>query len=85
MERIRQGANAFAKYGNHHELNLETQKEQGNLFWVKDAEEEEMAAMLCSWRDHIAKMRDINSEEVLPYVTLSILAKTKVNSILQIS
>lgn len=41
--------------------------------------------MLCEWREHIAKMRDINVEEVLSYEKLSALAKTKVNSILQIS
>ena len=41
--------------------------------------------MICEWREHIAKMKDVSPEEFLPYETVSKLAKTKLNSILQIS
>jgi ribonuclease D len=52
---------------------------------MKDQEEEELAELLCDWREHIAKMKDINPDEVISYETLSNLIKTKVTSILQIS
>ncbi len=41
--------------------------------------------MICEWREHIAKMKDVSPEEILAYETVSKLAKTKLNSILQIS
>lgn len=52
---------------------------------MKDQEEEELAELLCDWREHIAKMKDINPNEVISYETLSNLIKSKVASILQIS
>lgn len=43
---------------------------------MKDQEEEELAELLCDWREHIAKMKDINPDEVISYETLSNLIKT---------